>query len=227
MSFSKPKAQKPYSKVIKWKGSDGGSFVYWDGENEVPVDFDEFIVLEEMSMITGWNNTEKKNVWSNEVLDLSSQEMKVRLGDNVFATGLYSDIKEAIQAKKGKFTIVLYALYRDEIVRVLLAGSGCGGYIDKGFNPMSKQCGVKWIGSVEGQSGTVTFWSPTFAELPLSSSQMDAAVKACDVVEAWVASGSQSTDQPENDDEEEQADPADDYKVGTSEGAYDEQDIPF
>ena len=82
MSFSKPKPQKPFNKTIKWKGSDGGSFVYYDGQNNIEIEIDEFIVLDELFSISGWNDDKNKGVWSNEVSDLKREEMAVRIGND-------------------------------------------------------------------------------------------------------------------------------------------------
>ena len=90
MSFSKPKPQKPFNKTIKWKGSDGGSFVYYDGQNNIEIEIDEFIVLDELFSISGWNDDKNKGVWSNEVSDLKREEMAVRIGNDVSVKGVYS-----------------------------------------------------------------------------------------------------------------------------------------
>ena len=172
MSFSKPKPQKPFNKTIKWKGSDGGSFVYYDGQNNIEIEIDEFIVLDELFSISGWNDDKNKGVWSNEVSDLKREEMAVRIGNDVSVKGVYGDVKDKVKSIGGKFTNVVYALIGEELVRILFSGSGCSGWIGKEFNPASERCGVKFSGAEEGKKGAVVFFTPLFERVELADKQV-------------------------------------------------------
>ena len=188
MSFAKPKAERPFTKTIKWKGSDGGRFEFYDGDTNQPIEIDTFIVLEELYSISGYNSDKKMGVWSNEVSHLKRERLEVKMGNDVITAGIYKEIKAKVKEIGGKFTFAIYALIGDEMVRILLAGSGCSGWLEKGFNPMSKQCGVKFSGREHGKNGSVEFSSPVFVPHELSREEHDQAIEACGVLETWLNS---------------------------------------
>ena len=188
MSFAKPKAEKPFTKTIKWKGSDGGRFEFYDGETNQPIEIETFIVLEELYSISGYNEEKKMGVWSNEVEHLKRNKMDVRLGSDIVASGLYGDIKGKIKDLGGGFTFAIYALIDGQMVRFLLAGSGRRGWFEKAFSPIQKQCGVKYVGSTEDQNGAVKFNVPKFEPHELTREEHDQAVEACGVLETWLNS---------------------------------------
>jgi hypothetical protein len=187
MSFAKPKQERPYEKTIQWKGGDG-IFSYWNGTENVTIEVDKIIVLEELYSISGYSEKDNKGIWSNEVLNLRTEKMTVKVGNTIVAEGTYREVKDKVKSMGGKFTVVPIALIGDEMVRFLFSGSGCSGWIDKGFNPMSKQCGVLYSGKVEGKKGNTKFFTPTFEPVALTDVEKSAAVAACGVLESWLDS---------------------------------------
>ena len=192
MSFNTPKIERPYAKTYEYKGTAGnGHFRYYDGtkNHTLPAaDLAPFVVLEEMKSISGFCEEKNRGIWSNEVLNLQTEPFKVRVDKVIICEGIYGDIKDTIKANGGKFTCVVFALIKGEIVRLLFAGSGCGGWIDKGFDPMAKQCGVKLTGTQSGKKGQTSFETPLFEPVTLNAEQIAEAIKQCDLLTAWLDS---------------------------------------
>lgn len=124
----------PAKRWFKWSGKDG-SIKYWDKEKEenVPVKLPfQFLLLDQLTTITGFNEAEDKGIYSNEVRLTNSEKLNVRCGKNTIEIGLYSDIKDAVKAKGGKFAQSCYIAFKDdngnlEIGNFLMSGSALSG----------------------------------------------------------------------------------------------------
>lgn len=214
MGFGNAKAERPYTRTIKWKSGDDQFETYnADTKKNEPVEIDWFTVLEELTSVSGYNENSNKGIWSNEVLELG-QKIEVRVGNDIVTSGSWKEIKAEVTAMGGKFTNVVIALLPSgEIIRILLAGSGCTGWIGKKFSPMSLQCGVKFNGSQEGKKGNVTYNIPTFVKRELSSEETESAMDAWKTVEAWLKDRGQERteehDQSHGYDEHDQGEPSD------------------
>lgn len=185
MGFGNAKAERPYTKTIKWRSSES-RFEYYDGENNQTIEIESFIPLEEMASVSGYHDGQKQGIWSNEVLDLRN-DLEVRAGNSVVVTGPWKNIKTEVAGMGGKFTNVVIALMPDgEIVRFLFAGSGCSGWIGKKFNPMQKQCGVSFDGSHEEKTGRVTYNVPDFSPKRLNDEETIKAMESWKLVDSWL-----------------------------------------
>ena len=169
MSLSNPKPENPVTKWIEFKG-DSGKFQYWDKATEsnieIPLNKIGFIVLDELNTITGYHESAKAGIYSNEVSDLSHETLTVKVfKTNVQITGLYKDIKDNIKAIGGKFTKSVYAALitgKDslELVNFKMSGSAFMGWLEKHAN-LYKQ-GVKITGLKDGEKGKIKFKIPVF-----------------------------------------------------------------
>lgn len=142
MSRSEPvnRSINPATRFFEWAGgSDGGFLRYYDKESkqkvDVPVPF-TFLVLDELSVIKGWNDASESGITSNEVRNITRDELRVRAfkGGNI-ATGLYSDIKNRAKAAGGHFQVSIYIAFKGEngeleIGNIGLKGSGFRKWID-------------------------------------------------------------------------------------------------
>ena len=167
MSFLNPKQDNPVKKYFEWK-SDEKSFMYFDKEKEEKVFVQlpiKFVVLDELSTITGYNEKSKVGLYSNEVRDLAKEILEVKAFKNpLLITGLYKDIKDRATSEGGKFTKSVYAILytKDsyEIVNFKLSGASIGGWIDKKFN--TDKHAVEVNGMIEGKKGKVVFQCPVY-----------------------------------------------------------------
>lgn len=179
MSRSNPQTanQNPAEKFFEWKGSEG-SIVYYDKEAKenikVPSPF-KFLVLDELSTVVGYNKKAKSGVYSNEVRDTRSDILTVKLfnGEEI-AQGLWNDIKEKVNFKKGSFATSCYIAFREDGVMKMgnLRISGCalGPWIDfKKKNREGVQTkAVSMVAGPKDTSGDVEFIPPEFSIIEIS-----------------------------------------------------------
>jgi len=159
--------EKPAEMYLEWK-SDDKSFSYYDksqGKN-ITVDPGKFLFLMDRSTIKGWSEADQSGIYSNEVKNLSTDDLNVRtFSGKAIASGKYADIKEAIAKAGGTFTKSIYAMMQDgTIINFQLRGVSLRQWMD--FTAKSRRrLPDEWItiASVEeGKKGRVTFSFPNF-----------------------------------------------------------------
>jgi len=159
--------EKPAEMYLEWK-SDDKSFSYYDksqGKN-ITVDPGKFLFLMDRSTIKGWSEADRSGIYSNEVKNLSTDDLNVRtFSGKAIASGKYADIKEAIAKAGGTFTKSIYAMMQDgTIINFQLRGVSLRQWMD--FTAKSRRrLPDEWItiASVEeGKKGRVTFSFPNF-----------------------------------------------------------------
>lgn len=180
MSRSEPIIQNPCTKFIEIS-SDDGTFFYYDKVKELKVLVPMpvyFAVLDELSVITGFNKKHKCGIYSNEVSSVKNEIMRVKTfkgGESVI--GLYSDIRDNIVAMGGKFTKSVYALlihddFTTEFCNFKFRGAAFSAWLDKKFNAMNFIVGVQEF--VEEKNGNNTYQVPVFKAFK-SNPEIDAA----------------------------------------------------
>lgn len=183
MSLSNPKLTNPCKKFIEFKG-DSGKFQYWDKEQEknieVPLPL-KFIYLDELNAVTGFNDQAQAGVFSNEVHNLNTQVLTVRVFKSpVTVKGKYKDIKADILQLGGKFMKSIYIglLNGDtlELANLKLKGSGFGGWLDKKFNPEQSPA-IIVNGTREDKKGAVKFHVPVFENFEITPDIIQQAVQ--------------------------------------------------
>lgn len=126
--------QNPSTKWIQWSGSEGQLEVY-NKETKVndalPMPF-HFLLLDELHTIKGFSESDNKGIYSNEIKDLKTQKLNVRIGKNTLEIGLYEDIKDAVKVKGGKYAKSCYIAYVDndkvmKIGNIMMTGSSLAG----------------------------------------------------------------------------------------------------
>ncbi|ASZ74209.1 hypothetical protein SEA_SQUINT_133 [Mycobacterium phage Squint] len=143
MSLSKPRtSNSPVRRWVRVKGGTG-ELSYWDkaAEAEKTIDLPfHFVVLDSLSAISGYHESSKSGIFSNEVRDTRKEPFTVRSRDGVLVEGLYDDIKDRAKALGGKFATSLYIAYKDgddlAIGNILLSGAALSSFFDfrKGKN---------------------------------------------------------------------------------------------
>jgi hypothetical protein len=174
MSKSNPKLQNPCQKFIDIK-SDKGQLVYWDKENERQVELQlpiHFVVLDELSTITGYNKKHDCGLYSNEVHNITSEVLRVKTfkgGESV--TGLYQDIKFEVNSLGGKYTKSVYAMLiqkgkQPEMINFKFRGSAFSAWLDKKIN--TDQFIVSVTGFKDEVNGNTNYKVPVFKAYKLS-----------------------------------------------------------
>lgn len=221
--------EKPFTKTIQWRNEkfdkklkkvtqEKGWYYYVpstvEGEKgtnvmlEMPI---KFMWLLSATSFTGYNESEKVSVFSNEVLgekDLkdffpkntgenvedyyarlkSYMTLTAKMGKEIIAKGFYKDIKDSVVAKGGKYCQPNYALLINndgstEIVRFLFNGSSIETWIPFCSNKsaLTKKA-VMLNGSIEKSKGSNDYEAPTFEFVDVDSKYVLAADDAARTV---------------------------------------------
>lgn len=174
MSFSKPVLQNPSKKFIEWSSEDA-CFTYYDKDQSknvllpLPV---YFIVLDQLSTITGFCKKHKCSIYSNEVRSIIKEPFLVKTfkgGERL--AGMYNDIKGSIKELGGKFTASVYAMLiqegqEPELVNIKLKGSAFSTWLDKKINTGKYIIQVKE--AREEVNGTTVYNVPVFSKANLT-----------------------------------------------------------
>lgn len=157
----------------KWS-SDNKCFQYYkksekEGEKGENVDIKlpvKFLVLDILSTIKGYNDNLNSGFYSNEVKDLSKEELVVKCGTGEFKRGLYKDIKDFLAAAGGKFCASIYGAYKQgkemSIVNFQIYGAALGQWIEFTKNNNVYKCAIEVADSVEGKKGRTIYNMPVF-----------------------------------------------------------------
>lgn len=111
MSRSNPTLTNPSKHFMSWSGSKGElSWFSKDKQAEIPVKLPfTFMVLDELSTITGYSKPDKSGFWSNEVKNITRDELTVRLKSGIRYAGLYKNEQGIVQMPKGaRYTKSVY-----------------------------------------------------------------------------------------------------------------------
>lgn len=135
MSRSNPTLTNPAKRKFQWSGSKG-ELSWYDKETQqnrtVPLPF-EFLVLDELAMITGYNAKDQDGFWSNEVRNISKDQLFVRTKRGPFEAGLYQHLTQT-RALGGKYTKSIYIAFKLdgtwEIGNIKATGSSLSAWIE-------------------------------------------------------------------------------------------------
>lgn len=185
MSFSSPQLTNPSKKFIEWS-SDNACFTYFDkdkgekGEKvllPLPI---YFIVLDELSTISGFCEKHSTNIFANEVRSTAKEPLLVRTfkgGERL--QGLYNDIKSEAKELGGKYTKSVYAMLltgkgqEPELVNIKLRGAACSAWIEKKINTGKAVICVKEVSNEK--KGKTEYTVPVFSYAPLTQELTDTA----------------------------------------------------
>lgn len=160
--------ENPSTKFLGWKSNDK-VFSYYEkekGENvmvELPL---KFLFLEHYHTISGWNNASDSRIYSNEVLSIGGEVMKVNsFKGGEIASGLYKDIKDVIKNAGAYYMRSVYVMMEDgTIANIQLKGSAVAKYSDF-YNENKHLLDNQWIEvnkAIDGKKGAVKFSTPEF-----------------------------------------------------------------
>ena len=171
--FLNPSVSNPVSKWGEFKGKESvGAFKFWDkSQNEgEETSFEEEVIVMPLfihSGVTGYSKKESKGIYSNEVKNISTDTLKVRMhGGDVIAEGIWKDIKLVVESQGGKFMNVMYGvrIFKNgenrahELIAIKFSGIALGGWISANINAGHR----KAVGLKKGElmtEGDNTFWS--------------------------------------------------------------------
>jgi hypothetical protein len=180
MSYSNPKQTNPATKFIEFKG-DKGIFQFYNKELEEPKNVElpmplYFVVLDELSTISGYSNKLECSFYSNEVHSLTDEVLKVKSFKGGFnVTGKYKDIRDTLVANGAKFTKSVYAMLitgkdQFELVHFKFSGASFASWLEKKFN--TQEFGVQVKSTKQEKHGSVVYNVPVFEKLLIPKDRM-------------------------------------------------------
>jgi hypothetical protein len=191
-AFNQP-TSNPAKMFIEWK-SDDKCFSYYDKDKQekiqIPLPFN-FLVLEELHTVKGWNDATQSGIYSNEVKFISKEVMTVKpFKGNEIAKGFYKDIKEKIVSAGGHYVKSIYIMLEDgTLANLQLKGSAVqewGLFTAKTRTRLPDEwVQVKTV--KQGKKGAVKFNVPEFTFLrSLSESEAEQADEVFNELEAYL-----------------------------------------
>jgi hypothetical protein len=181
MSFSQPtKVENPALHFYEWRNGQLSRYDKEKKENVVVKLPFTFIVLDELTTISGYHEPSESGIFSNEIQYMDRQTLRVRaFKGGEIAQGLYADIKDKVKANGGRYTRSVYIAEKIGsgyvISHVKFYGAAFSAWLDFTRAHNVEKGTVTLTGSVEGKKGATTYQIPTFEYGDLTDEQ----IKAC------------------------------------------------
>jgi hypothetical protein len=168
MSRSNPQPTNPAKRFFKWSGSKG-TLGYYDKEQQKEVEVKlpfTFLVLDELATISGFCEQDTSNYWSNEVRNVSREQLTVKTSHGTKQSGLYKDLTD-VRSKGAKYAKSIYIAYKEQGVFVIgnlkASGAALTAWIEFGNKHVVSMGKVTLTGSEEAKKGATTYYIPTFS----------------------------------------------------------------
>jgi hypothetical protein len=188
MSKSQPTLKNPATRFIDFHN---GHLEYWDktrGEKGETVIMDfpvYFVVLDEMSTVSGFCKQANSSFYSNEVRSVVNEVLRVKTFRGGYSfTGLWKEIGARIKSMGGKFAKSVYAMLLEfnedqklvpgELVNFQFRGKAFSAWLDKTFDPYSYVTGI--TGTFQERNGNNTYDVPIFKAFTLPQDIDNAAI---------------------------------------------------
>jgi hypothetical protein len=199
MSRTNPNQTRPSNPAkifIEWAGkSDQGYLFFYDKEakekKQLKFPF-PFVLLDEVSVIKGFNEPLNCGVYSNEIRDTTKEILHVKSHKpGVLFKGLYQEIKNDIKAAGAKYNKSIYIAITGktgtQIGNLCLKGVGFSAWVDfcKKNNTDIYSQGIVITGAHEVVTKLGKFMAPTFAIEAIDGAKDDAAGELQKVLKAY------------------------------------------
>src|ERR1035438_2675011 len=161
----------PAKHFIEWK-SDKKDFQYYNKETETSVEVKlpvRFLVLDTLSTIKGFSDTDQSGFWSNEVRDIKIEQFTVRTKKGECAKGLYENIMGGRDMTGAKYYQSVYAIMKEGkefiMVNFQIGGSALGQWIE--FRKKNKiyDGAIEVKTTIEGTKGKTVYNMPVFTKI--------------------------------------------------------------
>lgn len=184
MSRSNPTPSAPVHKYMTWAGG-SGELQWYDKEAQkrvkVPLPF-RFLYLDQLVTITGFSDSDKSGIWSNEVRSIKDQ-LVVKTSSGTIATGSYESLKDHLKAQGGKYACSVYIAYQEAsgedaewvIGNIKFSGAGLGAWFDFRKRHNLEEGAIRITGSATDKKGATTFHIPVIQAAEATSTEDDLA----------------------------------------------------
>lgn len=219
MSRSNPNqdsAPNPAQRWFEWNGQNG-HFRYYDKQAEKRVDLKPdftFILLDETNSVKGWHQPSEKGIVSNAVRDTQTEPFNVRtFGGLTIATGLWTQIRDKVDAAGGRFNRDCYCAFKDgkdlKLGVVQFKGAALGAWCNftkanrvRVDGPNDQKMAAYYANAIrvrkitKGKQGKVEFCMPVFELVPLTAATNKAATELDIELQAYLKDYFTRTQQP-------------------------------
>ena len=206
MSFSEERPTNPAKHFLNFKG---GKVVYYDRESQENVTVQEpieFIVLDQLATVKGYNTQEGTGFWANEVRRVGEDTLTVRTKNGMKGSGIWRDIKDSPELKGAKYTTSAYVAIKGrnglEINNLSINGAALGQWIE--FTKAHKINQVKVVLDKweDGKVGSVNFKKPIFEATEISDAEKEEATKLDKELQTYLAQYFNYVPEPAHEQEE-------------------------
>lgn len=158
--------KNPAQKFFEWS-SEEKTFVWYDKAEKIRKRIElpfTFLVLDQLSTVSGWSDADQSGIWSNEIRDTRRDILTVRTKLGIKDVGIYEKVKNVPGARYARS---LYIAYKEgeelTLGHIKLIGSANGSWIEftKSVNDIYDGA-VKVAGFEEGKKGATTYYYPIF-----------------------------------------------------------------
>lgn len=171
--------RNPATRFFEWSSNEK-TLTWYDKEEKKNVTVElpfVFLVLDQLSTITGWSDNDQSGIWSNEIRDTRKDILTVRTKLGTKDVGLYEKVKHVPGAR---YTRSIYIAFKDGDELVLghlkLKGAANSAWIEFTKSAGDIYAGaVRVTGAVEGKKGATVYYSPEFAMNSVSKETLDKA----------------------------------------------------
>lgn len=190
MSISDRKMKNPVTKFYEFK-SEKKKFVWFNKDNEAEKKEDKyealplpayFVVVDELSKVTGFCKKAGSGIYSNEVHNLSSEPLTVRTFKGGYhVEGIWNDIKGDVGSLNGVFTKSVYALLvksdnEHELVNISFSGASLGEWVDFSYNQSENIVAI--MDTFEEKSnGGIKYNVPLFKKFKIKEDVLNEAIR--------------------------------------------------
>jgi hypothetical protein len=164
-------SSNPSKRYLEW-GGESGILSYWDKEQAKSITVEPpftFMVLDELSSVTGYDGKNKCGIYSNEVKETKTSVLTVKsFKGGEIAKGIYSEIKDKVNALGYKYTKSIYIAFKDgkelTIANIKFKGAALNAWIDFASDNKDaiKNKSIILTGKLEQKTGRVDFFTPIF-----------------------------------------------------------------
>lgn len=169
MSYSNPRATNPVARIIRFSGAKG-EFSYWDPEKgekgeEVKVQLPLTIIpLDDTHSVGGFNDEKQAGYYSNQVRNIKTEPLRVKIKGKEFISGLYDDFKgrDGMKYQKNLYGLVIAPDINPdnvEVVKLEIMGAFLNAFIEAKI-VIGKNCFTLPGDMIEGKKGAVTYLTP-------------------------------------------------------------------
>lgn len=165
----------PAVRFFEWNG-DKGHFKYYDKENkkqiEVALPF-TFLVLDCLSTIAGFCESDNSGYWSNEVRDIKKETFTIRTKKGKAFEGNYDAVKAA-SLTGAKYCQSVYIAFKEnkdsplQIGNVKMVGSSLGSWIEFRKKNKVMEGAITVKSCLEGKKGKTIYQMPVFSKIVTS-----------------------------------------------------------